>query len=74
MMRKWMDGLTGLTIGFLLTNHAKNYPHYVAVVDIENNKRHTYRELNDRVNRLANYLIYFDWIDGLDLWNPIDQV
>jgi long-chain acyl-CoA synthetase len=57
-MRKWMDGLTGLTIGFLLTNHAKSYPHYMAVVDIENNKRHTYKELNDRVNRLANSLIY----------------
>ncbi|MCD6486278.1 MAG: AMP-binding protein [Syntrophobacterales bacterium] len=52
-----VDGLSGLTLGAILRYHALNYPHHLAVVDVDNNKRYTYEELNNRVNRLANSLL-----------------
>jgi len=52
-----VDGLSGLTLGEILRNHAINYPHHMAVVDVDNDKRYTYKELNNRVNRLANALL-----------------
>lgn len=52
-----MKGLSQLTIRSVLQNHAKRYPHYVAVVDVDGCKRLTYKELDNRVNRLANALL-----------------
>jgi len=52
-----VDGLSGLTIGEIIRNHALNYPRHMAVVDLDNNLRYTYGELNIRVNRLANALL-----------------
>lgn len=44
----------GFDLGLHMTNAAKAFPDKEAVVDIENNKRYTYRQLNERVNRIAN--------------------
>ena len=56
-MLEKVDGLSGLTLGEILRNHAINYPKHMAVVDVDSNKRYTYEELNNRVNRLANSLL-----------------
>lgn len=48
------DGLSGLTMGGILKNHATNYPEDLAVVDVDHGQKCTYQELNNRVNRLAN--------------------
>jgi acyl-CoA synthetase (AMP-forming)/AMP-acid ligase II len=52
-----MDGLSGLTIGGVLRNHAINYPNHMAVVDVDHGKRYTFEQVNKRVNRLANSLL-----------------
>ena len=57
MMKGRMDGLSGLTIGEVLKNHAINYPKHIAVVDVDHEKRYTFDQLNNRVNRLANSLL-----------------
>jgi fatty-acyl-CoA synthase len=44
----------GFNLGLHMTNAAKTFPDKEAVVDIENNKRFTYKQLNDRVNKIAN--------------------
>ncbi len=56
-MKGGMDGLSGLTIGEVLRNHALNYPKHMAVVDVDHEKRYTFEQLNNRVNRLANSLL-----------------
>lgn len=56
-MKGGMDGLSGLTIGEVLRNHALNYPEHMAVVDVDHEKRYTFEQLNNRVNRLANSLL-----------------
>ncbi len=56
-MKGEMDGLSGLTIGEVLRNHALNYPKHMAVVDVDHEKRYTFDQLNNRVNRLANSLL-----------------
>lgn len=49
-----MDLLHSLTIGDIVREHRRSYPHRVAVVD--GDIRLTWPELDDRVNRLANAL------------------
>lgn len=51
------DGMLGLTHGFNLWRNASNFPNKLAVVDVEQNKRYTYRQLNERVNRVGNALL-----------------
>lgn len=51
-----INGMLSMTHGFLLRKNAQIHPHRVAIVDVDNNKRCTYQELNRRVNRLANGL------------------
>ena len=51
------DGMLGLTHGFNLRRNASNFPNKLAVVDVEQNKRYTYRQFNERVNRLGNALL-----------------
>jgi long-chain acyl-CoA synthetase len=47
-------GLSSLTVGGILKNQAINYPEDLAVVSVDQNLRYTFKELNNRVNRLAN--------------------
>ena len=57
MKERVYDGLSTLTMGGILQNHASNYPEDLAIVDVDQGLRYTYKELNDRVNRLANGLL-----------------
>ena len=45
------------TIGSILEYHSTTYPNDLAVVDLEQSIRYTYRELNSRVNQCANMLM-----------------
>ncbi|RJR27621.1 MAG: hypothetical protein C4582_00345 [Desulfobacteraceae bacterium] len=51
------DGMLGLTHGFNLRRNASNFPDKMAVIDVEQDKRYTYRQFNERVNRLGNALL-----------------
>lgn len=52
-----MKGLSELTVRSILQNHAKRYPHHLAVVDVDGCKRLTYHELDNRVNKLSHALL-----------------
>jgi long-chain acyl-CoA synthetase len=54
-----MSSLHGLTLGHILGENRRNYPHKAALVCRDD--RYTYPEMDDRVNRLANALL----ADGL---------
>jgi len=47
----------GFNLGLHMTNAAKAFPNKEAIVDVENNKRFTYKQLNERVNRVTNGLV-----------------
>jgi acyl-CoA synthetase (AMP-forming)/AMP-acid ligase II len=51
--KKTFNGMAGITHGFLLERNARIHPERVAVVDVDRKKRFTYKQLNSRVNRLA---------------------
>jgi acyl-CoA synthetase (AMP-forming)/AMP-acid ligase II len=50
-----MDPIRSLTLGDIAREHRRSWPHHTAVVD--GGVRLTYRELDDRVNRLANAFV-----------------
>ncbi len=52
-----LKGISGLTIASLLKTMAANYPEHRAVVDIDGDKKRSYREVNSRANRLAHALL-----------------
>ena len=47
-------GLSCMTVGGILKNHAINYPGDLAIVDVDQGRKYSYKQLNNRVNRLAN--------------------
>jgi long-chain acyl-CoA synthetase len=57
-----MDALHSLTLGDLLREHRRSYPDRTAVIDGE--RRLTFPQLDDRVNRLANALTADGFAEG----------
>ena len=51
------DGLVSLTMGEILRNRAINNPTDMCAIAVEYDKRCNFKELNNRVNRLANSLL-----------------
>ena len=49
--------MAGINIGAILRNAALAFPRKEALVDAARDKRYSYRELHDRVNKLANALL-----------------
>lgn len=49
-------------IGSLITKNARYFPDTMAVADVDGS--YTYAELNDKVNRVANFLIFFGMEKG----------
>jgi fatty-acyl-CoA synthase len=46
-----------MVIGDLVVNNARLFPHKIGIVDAQTGGRFTWREINDRVNRLANAML-----------------
>ncbi len=51
------EGMMGLTHGFNLKHNALIFPNKIAIIDVDQNKRYTYRQFNEQVNRLGNALL-----------------
>jgi len=54
---KIFEGMVGLTHGFNLRRNALIFPNKTAIIDIKQNKRYSYRQFNEQVNRLGNALL-----------------
>lgn len=50
-------GMTGLTLRHIIERNSTIWPNKLAVVDIDGDKKYTFKELNARVNQLANQLL-----------------
>lgn len=52
-----MQGLNGTHLGYFLERNSMLFANRLAIIDVDQNKKLTYAELNARVNQLANSLL-----------------